>query len=114
MEAKGVSMNPARLHKADLNPDPFAQFMAWLGEATLKSGLPNPNAFCLSTLSDRDGWPELRVLLLKEVDTRGFVFYTNFESDKGRAILADPRVELDFFWDPMGRQVRVRGRAVRV
>jgi pyridoxamine 5'-phosphate oxidase len=113
MEKEGLSMSPTRLHKKDLHPDPFAQFDAWLAEAGLKSGLANPNAFTLSTRST-DGWPEARVLLLKAADARGFVFYTNFESDKGRAILAEPRVELNFFWDPLGRQVRVRGLAGRV
>ena len=106
-------MSETRLRKRDLNPNPLAQFEAWFAAAKSDSGLPNPNAFTLSTHSI-DGWPEARVLLLKAVDERGFVFYTNFESDKGRALLANPKLELNFFWDPMGRQVRVRGKASRV
>ena len=103
-------MSTQRLHKKDLNPDPFIQFESWLNEAKLKSGLPNPNACTVASLSP-EGWPELRVVLLKSMDRLGFVFYTNFESDKGRALLAKPKTELNFHWDPLGRQARVRGTA---
>ena len=103
-------MSLLRLHKKDLNPDPFIQFEAWLNEAKLKSGQPNPNACTLSSLSP-EGWPELRVVLLKSMDRLGFVFYTNFESDKGVALLANPKTEMNFHWDAMGRQANVRGLA---
>jgi len=98
----------ARLHRRDLDPDPLAQFKRWFEEARLKSGLPNPNAMTLCSVSP-SGWPEGRLVLLKEADARGFVFFTNLESDKGKSLAARPQAELVFHWDPLGRQVRIQG-----
>jgi pyridoxamine 5'-phosphate oxidase len=68
-----------------------------------------PNAACLSTL--RDGsWPDGRIVLLKGVDSRGFLFFTNFRSAKGKALSDNPKAALTFYWDALGRQVRVRGQ----
>jgi pyridoxamine 5'-phosphate oxidase len=97
-----------RLHKRDLDKDPLEQFQRWFSQAKADSGLPNPNAMILCTLSP-EGWPEGRPVLLKQVDAAGFVFYTNRGSDKGKSIAALPKAELVFHWDPIGRQVRVRG-----
>lgn len=97
-----------RLHKRDLHEDPIQQFKIWFEEAKLQSGLPNPNTMILCTVSP-EGWPEGRPVLLKDLDERGFVFFTNLESDKGRAIIVLPKAEMVFHWDTMGRQVRVRG-----
>jgi pyridoxamine 5'-phosphate oxidase len=110
MEAKGNPLKEERLHKRDLQPDPFEQFSQWFEEAQAKSGLPNPNAMTLCTLG-AEGWPEGRLVLLKSHDPDGFVFYTNLESDKGRALLHSPRCELVFHWDSLGRQLRIRGEA---
>ena len=63
---------------------------------------------------DPEGWPEVRMVLLKHVDEHGFVFYTNLESDKGRALAETPRAELCFYWNPPGRQVRVRRTVEKV
>jgi len=102
-----------RLHQRDLDPDPIKQFAIWFEEAKLKSGLPNPNSMVLCTFSP-EGWPEGRPVLLKHFDERGFVFYTNLDSAKGRAIQALAKAELVFHWDSLGRQLRIRGELVLV
>ncbi|MBS0363464.1 MAG: pyridoxamine 5'-phosphate oxidase [Proteobacteria bacterium] len=87
--------------------DPFALFNAWLTEALGKE--PNDaNAMSLATV-DADGLPDVRMVLLKEADARGFVFYTNVESAKGRELAANPKAALLFHWKSLRRQVRVRG-----
>lgn len=103
----------ARLHKKDLSADPFEQFEFWFSDAKSKSGLPNPNSMTLCTFSP-DGWPEGRPVLLKHFDAAGFAFFTNLESDKGRSIRALPKAELVFHWDPLGRQIRIRGPLAQV
>lgn len=91
-----------------LHPDPMDQFTRWFEDAVERSGLNDPNAMCLSTLSP-EGIPEGRIVLLKGVDPRGFVFYTNLESAKGRALATHPVAALTFHWDRLARQVRVQG-----
>jgi pyridoxamine 5'-phosphate oxidase len=87
--------------------DPFEQFSQWLAKATAQE--PNdPNAVALSTV-DPDGMPNVRMVLLKGFDRSGFVFYTNFESAKGREILAARKAAMCFHWKSLRRQVRVRG-----
>ena len=108
-----VSYERDALDRADLAPDPAAQFRRWFAEA-VASGTPEPNAMTLATV-DADGGPSARVVLLKEVDADGaFVFYTNYESRKGVALAAHPRAALVFWWPPLERQVRVEGRVERV
>ena len=92
--------------------DPFALFDAWFAEA--KASEPNdPNGMTLAT-ADADGWPDARMVLLKGVDPRGFVFYTNTQSAKGRQLGDNPRAALLFHWKSLRRQVRVRGSVERV
>lgn len=87
--------------------DPFAHFGEWL--ATASSQEPNdPNAVALSTV-DPDGMPNVRMVLLKGFDSDGFVFYTNFESAKGRELLATRKAAMCFHWKSLRRQVRIRG-----
>lgn len=87
--------------------DPLALFAAWLGEA--EASEPNdPNAMALATV-DPEGLPDVRMVLLKGYDTDGFVFYTNFDSAKGRELLSQPKAALLFHWKTLRRQVRVRG-----
>jgi pyridoxamine 5'-phosphate oxidase len=87
--------------------DPFALFDAWLKEALQKE--PNDaNAMALATV-DADGLPDVRMVLLKDVDPSGFVFYSNLESAKGRELAANPKAALLFHWKSLRRQVRVRG-----
>jgi len=87
--------------------DPFAQFDAWLTEAG-KVEPNDPNAMALAT-SDADGLPNVRMVLLKGHDARGFVFYTNFESQKGTELLANKQAAAVFHWKSLRRQVRIRG-----
>ena len=87
--------------------DPFRLFSEWLAEATASE--PNdPNAMALATV-DRDGLPDVRMVLLKGFDQTGFVFYTNLQSAKGRELAANPKAALLFHWKTLRRQVRVRG-----
>jgi pyridoxamine 5'-phosphate oxidase len=87
--------------------DPIAMFEAWLREADARE--PNdPNAMTLATV-DADGAPDARMVLLKDVDARGFVFYTNTDSAKGRQLAAHPGAALVFHWKSLRRSVRVRG-----
>ena len=92
--------------------DPIAFFASLLAEAegVDRAVLPEATAMTLATIG-ADGTPSARVVLLKGVDARGFVFYTNLESQKGRELLARPRAALCFHWQPLGRQVRVTGDA---
>ncbi len=99
----------AGLSEADLEPDPFAQFDRWFGVA-VAAGVNEPNAMTLAT-ADGTGRPSARTVLLKGVDSRGFVFYTNHGSRKGRDLAANPRAALVFRWDVLERQVTVLGRA---
>lgn len=92
--------------------DPFLLFEAWMKEAE-KSEPNDPNAMVLATV-DAGGMPNVRTVLLKDVDAphitdRGFVFYTNFESAKGRELLANPKAALLFYWKSLERQIRIRG-----
>ena len=95
--------------------DPIARFIALFDEVrrTPRDILPEPNAFALGTV-DASGQPSVRIVLLKTVDERGFVFYTNFESRKGRELLATKKAALCFHWQHIETQVRVEGDAERV
>lgn len=92
--------------------DPIALFARWY-EAALGAGLKNPNAMTLATV-DGDGRITARMVLLKGFDAAGFVFYTNSESRKGRALADNPRAALCFYWPSLDRQVRVEGGVNRV
>jgi pyridoxamine 5'-phosphate oxidase len=89
--------------------DPIVLFQAWFREA-VDSGIKEPSAMTVATV-DADGYPDARMMLLKGVDDRGFVFYTNLGSTKGRALTHNPHVALCFYWFEIGKQVRVRGQA---
>jgi pyridoxamine 5'-phosphate oxidase len=101
----------AALHRHDLNPDPIKQFEGWLNDAIAAQQI-EPTAMTLATATP-DGHPSARIVLLKGVDAGGFVFFTNYLSQKGREIEANPNVELVFFWDKLERTVRVRGTVTR-
>jgi len=95
------------LTEQDADPDPIAQFGGWFDEA-MKSELLDANAMTLATIS-ADGDPAARTVLLKGFDERGFVFFTNYESNKGRDLAAHPRACLLIFWAELERQVRING-----
>jgi len=101
----------AGLTEGDLDPDPIVQFGRWLATA-VEEGLLEPTAMTLAT-ADAEGHPSARIVLLKGVDKRGFVFFTNYRSRKGRELVDNPHVALVFYWDRLERQVRVTGRAER-
>jgi len=103
---------PREGHQADADQDPIALFQAWLAEA--RQSEPNdPTAMALAT-ADATGAPSARMVLLKDVDRRGFVFYTNTESRKGGELIANPRAALMFHWKSLRRAVRVEGAVERV
>lgn len=102
----------ATLDEASVADDPFAQFAAWFAEAR-DALLREPNAMTLATAS-ADGAPSARVVLLKAVDARGFVFYSDYRSRKGRELDANPRAALAFWWEGLERQVRITGTVERV
>ena len=100
------------LDEAAVAPNPFAQFARWFDEA-VAARLPEPNAMTLATVG-ADGRPAARIVLLKGVDERGFVFYTNYDSRKGRELAGRAPVALLFHWIELERQVRIEGRAEAV
>ena len=97
----------------DLLPDPIRQFGRWFDDATA-AGAEEPNAMSLATVDLASGMPSLRICLLKGFDERGFVFYTNYQSRKGRELTANPRAAMCFYWQPLERQVRIEGTVEKV
>ncbi|WP_026480155.1 pyridoxamine 5'-phosphate oxidase [Ahrensia sp. 13_GOM-1096m] len=102
-------MTDTKLTSRDISEatDPFVTFQEWLSEAE-KSEPNDPNATALASV-DADGLPNVRMVLLKGFDERGFVFYTNFESQKGEEIIGQKKAAMCFHWKSLRRQVRVRG-----
>jgi pyridoxamine 5'-phosphate oxidase len=92
--------------------DPNEQFARWFDE-TLRAQLPEPNAMILAT-ADAAGQPSARTVLLKDYDARGFVFFTNYDSRKGRELAYNPRASLLFLWLELERQVRLEGRVDKI
>lgn len=103
-----INYSRASLDEADAAPNPFAQFDRWFKEA-LDARLPEPNTMTLATVGE-GGRPSARIVLIKGVDERGFVFFTNYESRKGRDLAANPYAALLFYWIELERQVRIEGR----
>ncbi|HEV2923798.1 MAG TPA: pyridoxamine 5'-phosphate oxidase [Solirubrobacteraceae bacterium] len=91
----------------DLDRDPLRQFASWFDEAGA-AGVREPQAAALATAS-ADGVPSVRMVLVKAFDERGFVFFSDYASRKGRELADNPRAALLFHWDPLGRQVRIEG-----
>jgi pyridoxamine 5'-phosphate oxidase len=99
-------------HELDLDPDPHALFDRWLEEASRVE--PTDATACALATADASGSPSARMVLLKGHDARGFAFYTNLESRKGRELAANPRAALCFHWKSLLRQVRIEGAVERV
>lgn len=106
------SYERAELDEAASDADPLRQFQRWLQEA-LSAQLPEPNAMTLATVG-ADGRPSTRVVLIKGCDERGLVWYTNYESRKGRELATHPHAALQFHWVELERVVRIEGRVERV
>jgi len=100
------------LNERDVDADPFRQFARWFAQAR-SAGMVEPNAMALAT-STPDGSPSVRMVLLKEVEAGGFVFFTDHRSRKGAELEANPRASLCFWWDALQRQVRVDGTVSQV
>ena len=100
------------LDENDVHADPIQQFKLWLDES-LKAMLPEPNAMTLSTV-DSEQKPHSRIVLLKGIEKNGFIFYTNYKSDKGRDIESNPNVSICFLWKELERQVRIEGIAKKI
>ncbi|CAM5720986.1 Pyridoxine/pyridoxamine 5'-phosphate oxidase [Streptomyces microflavus] len=107
------STAPEDFTESDLSPDPMDQFARWFRQVAAGGVLHEPNAMVVSTATP-DGRPSSRTVLLKQSNDRGFVFFTNYGSRKGRELAANPYVSLLFPWHPMARQVIVTGTASRV
>ena len=99
------------LIEANLDADPLVQFERWYEDA-LRAGLEQPEAMTLATTT-AEGLPSARIVLMKQFDAQGFVFYTNYHSRKARELEANPRAALVFHWEVLHRQVRIEGRAQR-
>jgi pyridoxamine 5'-phosphate oxidase len=99
------------LRETDVDPDPLRQFVAWFAAAT-EAGIRQPEAAAVATAT-RDAVPSVRMVLVKQWDERGFVWFTNYESRKANELGANPHGALLFYWDPLGRQVRIEGGVQR-
>lgn len=98
------------LRRKDLEENPLLQFQKWLLEAEEDPGIEEVNAMTLASIG-LDGFPKSRVVLLKNYNEEGFVFFTNYDGEKGKAILKNPRVCLSFFWPSLERQIIIKGTA---
>ena len=99
------------LREEDVDPDPVRQFHAWF-QAAADVGVRMPEAAAVATAAN-DGTPSVRMVLVKQANDDGFVFYTNYESRKARELAVNPSAALLFYWDPLGRQVRIEGAVER-
>ncbi len=108
-----LSYEKGELDERTASNDPFDQFRLWLDEALATEGLVEPNAVTVATVS-ATGQPSARVVLLRGFDRHGFVFFTNYESRKGREIAAQPKAGMLFFWAPLERQIRIEGSVERL
>lgn len=100
------------LSTSSVSKDPFKQFDKWFSEV-LNSGFLEPNAMTIAT-ADKNGKPSARIVLLKGVDEKGFIFYTNYKSKKGNDLEGNPFASLLFYWDKLERQIRIEGRTEKV
>ncbi len=96
------------LRRSDLNPDPIKQFANWFTTA-IETGIRDVNAMSLAT-AGQDAKPSVRIVLLKRFDEDGFVFFTNYESEKGKQLEANPYAALGFYWIELDRQIRISGK----
>jgi pyridoxamine 5'-phosphate oxidase len=100
------------LSEIDIDPNPFIQFRKWFDQAC-SAKVPEPNAMTLAT-ANPDGKPSARMVLLKDFDERGFVFFTNYNSQKGQELAENPQAALVFWWAELERQVRISGHVEKI
>ncbi|GLU45465.1 pyridoxamine 5'-phosphate oxidase [Allomuricauda sp. NBRC 101325] len=107
------SYEKSELTEASIKENPMEQFQKWFYEVEASDGVDEPNAVTVSTIG-LDGFPKSRVVLMKKFTFEGFIFYTNYHSEKGRAIEANPSLCLSFFWPNMERQIIIKGKAEKI
>lgn len=103
----------SELIEANIGDNPMELFQKWFYETEASEGIDEPNAMTVSTIG-LDGFPKSRVVLLKKYTHEGFIFYTNYESEKGKAIANNPNVCISFFWPNMERQIIIKGKAEKI
>ncbi|WP_026809695.1 pyridoxamine 5'-phosphate oxidase [Arenibacter latericius] len=107
------SYEKSELSEASISDNPLELFQKWFYEVEASGGVDEPNAMTVSSIG-ADGYPKSRVVLLKKFTYEGFIFYTNYESEKGKAILANSKVCISFFWPNMERQIIIKGNAEKI
>lgn len=107
------SYEKKELLESEVGDNPMTLFQKWFHEVEAAEATDEPNAMSLSTMGE-DGYPKTRVVLLKRFTHEGFIFYTNYQSEKGKAVLNHPQVCLSFFWSAMERQVIIKGSAEKL
>lgn len=107
------SYDKSELAESSIDENPLQQFQKWFYEVEAADGTDEPNAMTISTIG-LDGFPKSRVVLMKKYTYEGFIFYTNYESEKGKAIAKNPSVCLSFFWPNLERQVIIKGNAEKI
>jgi pyridoxamine 5'-phosphate oxidase len=107
------SYEKSALSEDSISDNPIQQFQKWFYEVAASESVDEPNAMTLSTMG-LDGYPKNRVVLLKKYTHEGFVFYTNYNSEKGQAIARNPKVCISFFWSFLERQVIIKGEAEKI
>ncbi|SHF45786.1 Pyridoxamine 5'-phosphate oxidase [Arenibacter palladensis] len=107
------SYEKSSLSEEVISDNPMELFQKWFYEVEASDGVDEPNAMTVCTIG-LDGFPKNRVVLLKKYTFEGFIFYTNYESEKGRAITQNPNVCISFFWPNMERQIIIKGRAEKI
>nr|WP_299172186.1 pyridoxamine 5'-phosphate oxidase [uncultured Allomuricauda sp.] len=107
------SYEKSELDETSIKENPMEQFQKWFYEVEATDGMDEPNAMTVSTIG-LDGFPKNRVVLMKKYTHEGFIFYTNYQSEKGKAIENNPSMCLSFFWPNMERQIIIKGKAEKV
>lgn len=107
------SYEKSELDETSIKENPMEQFQKWFYEVEATDGMDEPNAMTVSTIG-LDGFPKNRVVLMKKYTHEGFIFYTNYQSEKGKAIENNPSICLSFFWPNMERQIIIKGKAEKV
>ncbi len=107
------SYNKSELNEATILHNPFEQFQKWFDEVEKEDGVEEPNAMTVSTIG-ADGFPKNRVVLMKKISKGGFIYYTNYKSEKGKALENNPSTCLSFFWPNLERQVIIKGKTEKL
>ena len=113
IQNRRITYRFGELDVASAAPDPFEQFRVWLDDALRTDGIVEPNAMTVAT-AGTEGRPSARIVLLRQWDSRGFVFFSNYESRKGAELIVAPHAALLFWWGALERQIRIEGTVERI